>query len=466
MESHQLFINGKYKNSSSDQWIEVENPANRKVISRVPRGNDEDVNKAAEAASAAFPEWSITPVSDRVAIMKRFHDKFLERKEDIIQAIQYELGCPSWFCEQAQFGGLPEQIRNDIEIAENFEFQQQKKNYTVLYEAIGVVGALTPWNYPLSQIIKKIIPAILAGNTVVLKPSQHTPLSAYFVVDALQQAGLPDGVLNLVTGRGSEVGNSLATHPLVDMISFTGSTAGGKEVSKLAADSLKRVGLELGGKSAAVFLDDTNLSTHVELALNSIFSNTGQSCGALSRFIAVRDVKEKMEAEIKNIFDKYTNGNPLDNHFMGPLATAKQFSKVSDFIKEGKSRLDILVGSGNCDDSEGYYCSPIVFTNVDENDRLAQEEIFGPVAVIIEAEDEAEAVRIANNSRYGLSGAVYGEEESAWRVARQIKTGQIKINQGQFTDAAPFGGYKQSGNTREGGLPGFKSFLEMKTVFS
>ena len=167
-----------------------------------------------------------------------------------------------------------------------------------------------------------------------------------------------------------------------------------------------------------------------------------------------------------NIFDKYTNGNPLDNHFMGPLATAKQFSKVSDFIQEGKSRLDILVGSGNCDDSEGYYCSPIVFTNVDENDRLAQEEIFGPVAVIIEAENEAEAVRIANNSKYGLSGAVYGEEESAWRVARQIKTGQIKINQGQFTDAAPFGGYKQSGNTREGGLPGFKSFLEMKTVFS
>ena len=466
MESRQIYINGSYHKSNSDKWLEVENPATKQIIARVPRSNAEDVNQAVAAASAAFPKWSASPVSERIAIMKRFHDYLRADKEQIIASIQSELGCPTWFCEQGQFGGQLEQISHDIEIAATFEFEQKTDGYTLAYEPVGVVAALTPWNYPLSQIIKKVIPALLAGNTVVHKPSQHTPLSAYHVVEALQKAGLPAGVYNLVTGRGSEVGNSLATHPLVDMISFTGSTAGGKEVSKLAADSLKRVSLELGGKSAAIFLDDTNLATHVEIALNSIFSNSGQSCAALSRFVVVKGVKEQLESEIRKIFDRYTAGNPLQDPFMGSLATDKQFAKVSQYIQDGKERLDVLIGSGSCDDSEGYFCSPIIFTNVDENDRLAQEEIFGPVAVIIEAEDEDDAVRIANNSKYGLSGAVFGEKESALQVAKQIRAGQVKINQAHSFGTAPFGGYKQSGNTREGGLPGFKGFLEMKVIFA
>lgn len=466
MVDRQLFINGSYQTSNSDKWIEIENPATKDIISRVPRGDDEDVIQAVNAAYAAQPAWAASSINERISIMRRFHDSLRDQGDDIVKTLQDELGAPSWYCEIIQYPGQLDRIQRFIEIAENYAFQEEKDGYTILREPYGVVAALTPWNFPLGQIIPKIVPAILTGNTVVLKPSQYTPLTAYRIVEAFIAAELPSGVFNLVTGRGAEVGNNLATNPKVGMITFTGSTAGGLEVSRKALDSLKPVTLELGGKSPAIFLDDTNLAGNVEVALDSIFGNSGQVCDALSRIVVVRDVKEKLETEIKKIFPKYTVGKPADNPFLGPLVSSNQFAKVSQFIKNGKERLDVLVGEGKCDDSEAYYCSPIVFTNVDENDEFAQEEIFGPVLVIIEARDEADAVRIANNSKYGLSAAVFGKEDAAWRVARQIESGQVKINQAKYNGNAPFGGYKQSGRGREGDVPGFEEFLQMKVILS
>lgn len=465
IKDYPLFIGGHYIDSTANQWIEVENPANQEIIARVPRGNEEDTIKAIDAAASAFPQWSTTPPKERIEIVQRFKEYLIDHREEVILTIQSELGSARHYSEGAQFDGQLNRIEAFIDIATNYDFQRVEDAYTVQKEPVGVIGCITPWNFPLGQIVQKIIPALLTGNTVVLKPSKITPLTAYFVAEGFRAARLPQGVLNIVTGVGGEVGDVLATHPKVDMVSFTGSTTGGIQVGVQAMASVKRVALELGGKSAVVFLDDSNLKENVSIALHRIFSNTGQVCSAWSRLVVVAAVRKAVEEEIINQLPNYTSGDPLNpDMFMGPLSSRKQFDKVTEYIADGRARLKVLAGEGQGDDSIGYYMSPIVFTDVAEDDPLAQEEIFGPVLVIIEAKDAEDAIRIANHSDYGLSGGVFGEEKEAMAAARRIRTGSIAVNTSKNDNTAPFGGYKHSGNSREGGREGFEEFLETKTV--
>lgn len=462
---YKLYIDGEYIDSESNAWIEVENPATKEILAKVPRGNEKDTEKGILAAREAFPKWSETPLSVRIGYVEEFRDFLKEHREEIIRTIQSELGSARKFSEGAQFDGQLQRIDAFIAIARSYDFERTTDNYTIRKEPVGVVACITPWNFPLGQIIQKIIPALLAGNTIVLKPSQNTPVTAFYVADGFHKVGLPDGVFNLITGKGAEVGDVLAKHPEVDMVSFTGSTTGGTDVGSKAMGSVKRVSLELGGKSAAVFLDDSDLEKNIQTALSRIFNNTGQVCSAWSRLVVVSDAKKAVEAEIIKQLPNFSVGDPMDPEiFMGPLSSRKQFEKVSAYIEDGKSRLTVLAGDGKLDDSQGYFVSPIVFTDVDENDKLAQEEIFGPVLVIIEARDAADAVRIANNSLYGLSGGVFGQEDQAMEAARKIRTGSITVNTDRGDNTAPFGGYKQSGNSREGGMEGFEEFLETKTL--
>lgn len=466
MQTDKIYIDGKYVDSDLDEWIEVENPATLEVIGRVPRGNEADVDRAAKAAARAFTTYSQSPLEERIGYVERFRAYLLEKKEEIIEVIQEELGVPTFYAESRQFQTNIDRIDAFIDIAKNYEYVEKLDHLDIRHEPIGVFGCLTPWNFPLGQIIQKVIPAVLTGNTIVLKPSQMTPLTAYYVVDGFEQAGLPAGVLNLVTGRGAEVGNAVATHPLVSAVSFTGSTSGGTEVAKKALESVKRITLELGGKSASVFIDDTNLEENVKSALNGVFGNTGQVCAARTRLVVVKEYKEAVEAEIAKQIDRFVVGPPKDPATkVGPLSSRKQFDKVRNYIQIGKQKYKILAGEGKCDDSEGYYVTPIVFTGVGEDDKLAQEEIFGPVLVVIEAEDVEDAIRIANNSLYGLDGAVFGEQEKALEVAKRIVTGSITVNQSAGNIKGPFGGFKQSGFGKEGGVAGFEEYLQIKSLY-
>ncbi len=330
---------------------------------------------------------------------------------------------------------------------------------------MGVIGALTPWNFPFGQIVKKVIPALLMGNVVVLKPSQGTPLTSYYWAEAAHEVGLPDGVFQLVTGRGSEVGNVLATHKDVDMVSFTGSTKGGIEISKLAADTVKRVSLELGGKSPGILLEGADYEKALKSILGTVYLNVGQSCSAKTRLLAPRKDKEKIEKLLIDITKEYKFGSSQDeNADVGALQSKKQFDKVSGYVEVGKDEAELLY-QGEKFEGEGYYFPPTIFTEVDQNAKIAQEEIFGPVLSIIYYDNVDEAIEIANNTIYGLSGMVFGPEEEARKVAKEIRTGQLQINDAPFTHNAPFGGFKQSGIGREGSIYGLEEYIELKTIF-
>ncbi len=331
---------------------------------------------------------------------------------------------------------------------------------------MGVVGALTPWNYPLGQIIKKLAPALLSGSTMVLKPSQNTPLVAYLLTESIDKVGFPKGVFNLVPGRGSEVGNPLATHPDVNLLTFTGSTDGGREVAKLAVDDVKRITLELGGKSPAIILKGADLDLALSTVLGDIYRNTGQSCSALSRLIVPLDEKENIEKIIIEKTKAYTFGDPEDPDVqIGPLASKKQFDKVKSFIEKGlEEGANMLLGEIP-KESEGYYVKPVVFTDVKNSMTIAQEEIFGPVLCLITYETFEEAIEIANDTKYGLSSAVFGPDDKAMDVAKRLKAGEVLINDGSSATGAPFGGYKHSGFGREGGKYGLEEFLEIKVLF-
>ena len=469
---NKLYIDGKWISSNLDELIEVENPATRKIIGTVPKGNEVDVDLAVRSAANAFLTWKDTPVEKRIAYMEKALEHLKSQKENLISMEVSELGAPLKWAERAHVMGPIIRFENYIRLIKNFNFSEKLKHATIVKEPIGVIGCLTPWNYPLGQIMQKVIPAILTGNTVVLKPSQIAPLSSVILAEAFHKAELPKGVFNLVTGRAGEVGNALAKHNAINMISFTGSTTGGKEVAKLALEDIKKVALELGGKSPLVILEDANLELAVKAGLSSCYDNTGQTCAALTRMIVPQSKLKEVESLIIDLSKNYIVGDPEDvNTHMGPLASYKQYEKVRSYIKLGiYEGANLIVGEipKPLDElnGDGYYVKPTVFTNVHNNMRIAREEIFGPVICIISYNNIDEAVKIANDTVYGLSGAVFGSEELANKIALEIRSGSVYVNDGKRDIDAPFGGYKQSGIGREGGIPGIEEFLEIKSVFN
>lgn len=467
MTFEKLYVGGEWISSDSGEWIEVENPANREIIGRVPRGNAVDVDLAVMAASRAFQEWSRTLVEERIGYMEKVLEYLLTQKEVLIDLETKELGAPVKWAERAHVNGPIGRLENYIRLIRNFEFVTELKHAKIIKEPIGVVGCLTPWNYPLGQVMQKIVPAILCGNTVVLKPSQIAPLSSGVLAMAFDYAGVPGGVFNLVTGRAGEVGNALALHEKVDMISFTGSTNGGKEVGKLALEGVKKIALELGGKSANVILKDANYEKAVRVGLSSCFDNTGQTCAALTRMLVPREELSKIETMIVEHAKTFVVGDPkLETTHIGPLASLKQYEKVKGYIELGiKEGARLIVGEVPGAIDSGYFVNPCVFTDVRNDMKIAQEEIFGPVICVIPYDSIEEAIEISNDTIYGLSGAVFGPEDDAKRVAMAMKTGSVYINDGKRDIDAPFGGYKQSGIGREGGTYGIDEFLEIKAVF-
>lgn len=469
MDYTKLYINGEWIPSASGSYIEVENPATLKKFAKVPAGNEVDVDKAAQAAYHAFPAWSALPLADRIALMEKFLTIFKSQEDALIDITIQELGSPYTFTKASQVEYQYVRTRSYIDLASQVPLVEKMPQSTTYREPIGVIGCITPWNYPLGQVIQKIIPALLMGNTVILKPSQHTPLSSYFLADAFEKAGFPKGVFNLVTGRGGEVGNALSSHPLVHMISFTGSTTGGITVAKKALESVKHISLELGGKSPYVILPsaDHNYEAPIRLCFNSIFLNSGQTCTAFSRLLIPKSEKEIIEKQLLSIVKEYTVGDPTDHTVkLGPVSSLQQFRKISEYIQKGIDEgATLLTGNLPAAPDQGYYIHPVIFTDVDNHMTIAQDEIFGPVLCVITYKDEEEAIAIANDTRYGLNAGVYGDKEKAIAVAHRIQAGNVYINKGPRDTAAPFGGYKESGLGREGGIYGMIEFTQQKALF-
>lgn len=467
MNFEKIYINGQWVPGSTGQFIDVENPATREIFAKVPAGNAKDVDAAAKAAHRALPVWSATPLEERISLMKRFLEIFRSQEDELINITVKELGSPYTFTKTAQVEYQYTRTQSYIDLASKVPLVEHMAASTVYREPVGVIGCITPWNYPLGQVIQKVIPALLMGNTVILKPSQHTPLSSYWLADAFEKANFPKGVFNLVTGRGGEVGDAMATHPLINMISFTGSTSGGINVGKNALTGLKHISLELGGKSPYIILKGSNHEEAIRLCFNSIFLNSGQTCTAFSRLLIPKSEQSVIEKKLIEIAKEYTTGNPEDSSTkLGPLASLRQYEKVKSYIESGiQEGARLLCGTVPENSNNGYYISPAIFTCVTSEMSIAKDEIFGPVLCVFPYETEEEAIRIANDTRYGLNAGVYGEKEKAIAVAKKIEAGNIYINASPRDTSAPFGGYKQSGLGREGGIYGMIEFTQQKALF-
>jgi len=469
MAGKSLYINGAWTESTGTESIDVINSATEVVIDSVPGGTVEDVDKAANAAAAAFPEWSARPREERAELIAAIGAGLAERQEELANLITQELGMPLSMTGPIQVGLAIGAFNGAAKAVSTFEWESELRNSLIVREPIGVIAAITPWNYPLFQIALKVAPALVAGCTVVLKPSEVVPLNAYVLAEVIDKVGLPAGVFNLVSGVGPVVGEAIASHPKVDMVSFTGSTRAGKRVMELASASLKRVSLELGGKSANILLDDADFASAVPAGLFGCFMNSGQTCSALTRMLVPRDRLAEVEELALAAAGGFTPGDPFDaSRQLGPLVSEVQRERVRTYINKGiEEGAKLLCGGPDAPEGldKGYYVQQTIFSDVRPDMTIAQEEIFGPVLSIIPYDSEAEAIEIANGTPYGLAGAVWsGDTERAENVARQLRTGQVDINGAAFNPEAPFGGYKQSGMGRERGLYGLEEFLEVKAV--
>ncbi|MBS4538423.1 aldehyde dehydrogenase family protein [Clostridium sp. D2Q-11] len=469
MDHQKLYINGEWTESKSGEFIEVENPATREVMDKVPRANKQDVDYAVKAAKEAFETWQYTDLEERISLMKDLQKELEKRKDDMVDCIAKELGRSKGFALNPQVAPQIESFDSFIELTKEYEFERRFDGFMVKKEPFGVVAAITPWNYPLSQVTKKVIPALLTGNTVVLKPSQQTPLVAYILTDAIDKVGFPKGVFNLVTGTGtgSEVGDMLSNHKDVDMVSFTGSVDAGRKVDTAAIDGIKKVTLELGGKSPAIILKGGDIDLAIKKTLNTVYNNTGQTCSAYTRLLVPEDQKEEIEKRVIEMTKEYKFGDPkTGDKVIGPVVSKKQFDKVVSYIEKGVAEGATPIHGGIPKDyNKGYYVGPVVFTDVKNDMEIAQNETFGPVLSIITYKDKEEALKIANDIDYGLAGAVFGPEEEALEFAKKIKARNILVNDGKGGHKAPFGGYKNSGLGREDGVEGIEEFLQTKTIY-
>jgi aldehyde dehydrogenase (NAD+) len=448
--------------------IEVVNPATEAVIATVPDGTADDVDRAVAAATAAFPAWAATDPAERAAVVRRIAAGLQARSEEIAATISADMGTPISFARMGQ-AGLPVMAAEaTVSVVADFPWTEEIANSLVVREPIGVVGAITPWNFPLQQVITKVVPALLAGNTVVLKPSEVAPLAARILAEVTAEAGLPAGVFNVVHGTGPVVGEAIAYHPGIDMVSFTGSTRAGKRVSEVASANVKKVALELGGKSANIILRDADLKDAVTRGLSSAWTNSGQVCGAYTRMLVPAELHDEVVDLLREAAAAYSVGDPTEETtLLGPLASEAQRARVASYIERGVADGATVVvgGPGRPEGLDtGAYVRPTVFANVDPDSVIAREEIFGPVLAVIPYTDDDHAVQIANSTDYGLNGAVFGETEHALAIAKRMRAGQIDVNGPQMNLLAPFGGYKQSGNGREMGRFGLEEFLETKAI--
>jgi betaine-aldehyde dehydrogenase len=464
-----IYVGGGWVASAGTESIAVLSASTEEVIGRIPDGTPADVDRAVAAAKAAFPAWSTTAPAARAAHLRKLQEGMAARTQELATLIAGEVGMPLPMSVAVQVG-MPTGIMGSFaQIVTDYVFEEQVGSSLIVREAAGVVGCITPWNFPLHQIVAKVAPALAAGCTVVLKPSEVAPLCAFVFAEIVHAARLPAGVFNLVSGTGPMVGEAIAAHVDVELVSFTGSTRAGRRVAELASRTIKRVALELGGKSANVILDDADLGKAVKAGVSNCYFNSGQTCSALTRMLVPRARHDEAVRLAKEAAESFTVGDPLAGKAkLGPLVSATQRERVRTYIRRGIEEGATLVTGGPeapAGLDKGYYVKPTVFANVRNDMVIAQEEIFGPVLSIIPYDDEDDAVRIANETVYGLGGGVWSRDpERAKRVARRLRTGQVDINGGNFNPLAPFGGYKQSGVGRELGKHGLEEYLEFKAL--
>ncbi|MEH6576542.1 MAG: aldehyde dehydrogenase family protein [Amphritea sp.] len=466
---NKLYIDGQWATPNGSASIDVINPATDQVIGTTPAANASDVDHAVMAARRAFADWSQTSAETRAGYIKAIADKLAERSEEMVQIVTAEMGAPLAFSREVQVEDPIDALLKHADRAAMLDHERVVGNAVAIKEAVGVCVFINPWNYPLHQMIGKVAPALAAGCTMVVKPSEQTPLHAFLLAEVIDEVGLPAGVFNLVNGTGEVVGEPLCTHPEVDMVSFTGSTRAGVRIAQLAAPSVKRVCQELGGKSPFLIAEDANLEAAVQLGVDDVMYNSGQTCTALTRMLVPAERYEEAVEIARQHAESFVVGDPLRAESMiGPMASEAQRQGVLEYIRIGIEEGARLVTGGEerpAGMEVGAYVRPTIFADVNNQMRIAREEIFGPVLCMIPYQDEHEAIAIANDTPYGLSARVWAADtEHARNLARQIRAGQVYVNEGFWNNEAPFGGYKQSGNGRELGDWGVEEFLETKAI--
>ena len=465
-----FYINGRWVTPEGRSVCDVINPTTEEVITGISLGTKQDVDAAVQAAKAAFSSFSRTSVQERLDLLDAIIAAYQARMGELADVISSEMGAPAWLAQQAQAPAGLGHFMVARDVLANYEFEEKINKTTVFSETVGVCGLITPWNWPINQIACKVAPALAAGCTMVLKPSEVAPLNAIIFTEILDAAGVPAGVFNLVNGDGPAVGEAISAHPDIDMVSFTGSTRAGIQVAKAAADTVKRVSQELGGKSANIILPDADLQKAVAAGVQSCFNNSGQSCNAPTRMLVHRDQHDEAVAIAKATAEKVTVGTPdSEGVVIGPVVSEVQFNRIQDLIQKALDEGSELVigGPGRPEGfNQGFFVKPTIFANISNDMTIARQEVFGPVLAILPYDTEEEAIEIANDTPYGLSSYIQaGDKDKARAVAAQIRAGNVHLNGAPLDNHAPFGGYKQSGNGREWGVHGMKEFLEVKAVF-
>ncbi|MFQ3546204.1 aldehyde dehydrogenase family protein [Halobacillus rhizosphaerae] len=462
------YINGEWVESTGNETEDVINPATEEVIGKISLGTKEDLDKAVKAARDAFPSFSQTTKEERVEMLEKIAAEYERRKDDIVETITDELGSPLEISEKVHFMMGYNHFSQAAESLKEFSFKEDRGGHTRVKESIGVSGLITPWNFPTNQTSTKIASAFAAGSPVILKPAEQTPFAAIILAEIFDKVGVPKGVFNLVNGTGEVIGDGISSHPGIDFVSFTGSGATGEKIMKNASESIKKVALELGGKSPLIILDDADVEGAARASVSHIANNSGQVCSAGTRTLVPSSMKKEFEEAVKKVLSDYPVGDPREGNHIGPLVSKKQWDTVQSYIEKGiEEGANLLVGGPGKPEGleKGYYVKPTVFTDVDNHMVIAQEEIFGPVQTIITYDSIEEALEIANDTIYGLAGYVYGNDpETLRKVASGIRAGRIKVNDTEADFSSPFGGYKQSGIGREWGDFGIEEYLEVKTV--